>query len=66
MTKRNPLVCQHLENVSRDVLEQNEKIVRQYVRHRQGVYALHMPGGNQVTVKEAHGGKTEPSENFCL
>lgn len=41
MPKRQPLVCQHLENVSRDVLEQNEKLVRQYVRHRQGVYALY-------------------------
>lgn len=41
MPKRQPLVCQHLENISRDVLEQNERIVRQYVRHRQGVYALY-------------------------
>lgn len=41
MPKRQPLVCQHLENVSRDVLEENEGIVRQYVRHRQGVYALY-------------------------
>ncbi len=41
MPKRQPLVCQHLENVSRDVLEENEEIVRQYVRHRQGVYALY-------------------------
>ena len=44
MAKRNPLVCQHLENVSRDVLEQNQEIVRQYVRHRQGVYALYRRG----------------------
>jgi hypothetical protein len=41
MKKQNPLVCQHLENVSRDVLEQHQGIVRQYVRHRQGVYALY-------------------------
>ncbi len=41
MTKRTPLVCQHLENVSRDVLEEHQDIVRQYVRQRQGVYALY-------------------------
>jgi hypothetical protein len=41
MSKRQPLVCQHLENISRDVLEQNEEIVREFVRHRQGVYALY-------------------------
>jgi hypothetical protein len=33
-----------LENVSRDVLEQHQEIVRQYVRHRQGVYALYRRG----------------------
>jgi hypothetical protein len=44
MPKRKPLVCQHLENVSRDVLEQNQEMVRQYVRHRQGVYALYRRG----------------------
>jgi hypothetical protein len=41
MPKRQPLVCQHLENLSRDVLEQNENLVRKFVRHRQGVYALY-------------------------
>ncbi len=44
MPKRTPLVCQHLENVSRDALEQHQDIVRQYVRHRQGVYALYRRG----------------------
>ncbi|MBI4026956.1 MAG: hypothetical protein HY360_18365 [Verrucomicrobia bacterium] len=44
MSKRKPLVCQHLENVSRDVLEQHQEIVRHYVRHRQGVYALYRRG----------------------
>jgi len=44
MPKRKPLVCQHLENVSRDVLEQHQEIVRHYVRHRQGVYALYRRG----------------------
>ena len=44
MPTRKPLVCQHLENVSREVLEQHQEIVRQYVRHRQGIYALYRRG----------------------
>src|ERR1700722_2365049 len=44
MPKRNPLVCQHLENIAREVLEQRQDIIRQYVRHRQGVYALYRRG----------------------
>jgi hypothetical protein len=44
MPKRKPLVCQHLENVSRELLEQNQEIVREYVRHRQGIYALYRRG----------------------
>ena len=44
MAKRSPLVCQHLENVSRDVLEEHQDIIREYVRHRQGVYALYRRG----------------------
>jgi hypothetical protein len=33
-----------LENISRDVLEQHQDIVRQYIRHRKGVYALYRRG----------------------
>src|SRR6266849_8532644 len=44
MRKRKPLVWQHLENVSRDLLEQNQEIVRHHLRHRQGVYALYRRG----------------------
>jgi Restriction Enzyme Adenine Methylase Associated len=44
MPKRNQLVCQHLENVSRDVLEKHQEIVRQYVRGLPGVYALYRRG----------------------
>lgn len=44
MPKRTPLVCQHLENLSRSALEEYQDIVRQYVRHRQGVYALYRRG----------------------
>ena len=41
MAKRNPLVCQHLENISREVLEEHQDIIRQYVRGLKGVYALY-------------------------
>ncbi len=44
MSKRSPLVCEHLENISRDALEKYQDIVRQYVRRRQGVYALYRKG----------------------
>ena len=39
--KRLPLVCEHLENISRDALEKYQDVIRGYVRHRQGVYALY-------------------------
>jgi hypothetical protein len=41
VAKRSPLVCQHLENISRDALEKHQDIIRNYVRGRQGVYALY-------------------------
>jgi hypothetical protein len=41
MARRKQLVCQHLENISRDALEKYQAIIRRYVRHRQGVYALY-------------------------
>lgn len=44
MAERSSLVCQHLENISRDALEQYQDIIRQYVRNRQGVYALYSRG----------------------
>lgn len=44
MKKRAQLVCQHLENISREALEEHQDIVRQYVRARQGVYALYRKG----------------------
>jgi hypothetical protein len=44
MSKQTSLVCQHLENILRDVLEQHQEIVRQYVRQRHGVYALYRRG----------------------
>jgi hypothetical protein len=44
MAKRTPLVCQNLENISRDALEKYQRIIRQYVRRRNGVYALYRRG----------------------
>ncbi len=41
MSKKSPLVSQHLENISRQALENYQDIVRRYVRNRQGVYALY-------------------------
>jgi hypothetical protein len=40
MAKRTPLVSQHLENVSRDALVTYQQLIRQYIRGRQGIYAL--------------------------
>ncbi|MBP7274604.1 MAG: GIY-YIG nuclease family protein [Kiritimatiellae bacterium] len=44
MKKSAQLVCQHLENISRQALEEHQEIIRQYVRGRQGVYALYRKG----------------------
>lgn len=35
------LVCQHLENISRDALERYQGIIKKYVRGRHGIYALY-------------------------
>jgi hypothetical protein len=44
MPKPAQLVCQHLENISRDALAKYQKIVRHYVLGRQGIYALYRRG----------------------
>lgn len=44
MKRHAQLVCQHLEGISRDALERHQKIIRQYVRGRQGIYALYKRG----------------------
>ncbi len=44
MSKRTPLVCQQLENISRQALERYQDIIRRHVRRRQGVYALYRRG----------------------
>jgi hypothetical protein len=40
-SKSHFVVCQHLENVSRDALEKYQFIIRDFVRRRQGIYALY-------------------------
>ena len=39
--KREPLVHQHLENVSRDLLERHPDIVKQFIGRNAGIYALY-------------------------
>lgn len=41
MARRKQLVCQHLENIARKALEEYQDIVPEYVKGRQGVYALY-------------------------
>jgi hypothetical protein len=38
------LVCEHLENISRDALEKHQDIIRAYVKGRHGIYALFSKG----------------------
>jgi hypothetical protein len=44
MKRRAQLVCEHLENISRQALEEHQEIIRKYVRGRQGVYSLYRRG----------------------
>lgn len=44
MPRHASLVCQHLENISRQALEKYQHLIRQYVRNRHGVYALYRRG----------------------
>jgi len=39
-SKKGQLVSQHLENVSREALEKYQDVIRDFVRGRQGIYAL--------------------------
>lgn len=41
MARREQLVCQHLENISRGALEKYQGIIKQYIRGRHGIYALY-------------------------
>ncbi len=41
MARQSQLVCQHLENISHDALNKYQNVIRNYVRGRQGIYALY-------------------------
>ncbi|OHB69513.1 MAG: hypothetical protein A2W23_03965 [Planctomycetes bacterium RBG_16_43_13] len=41
MARREQLVYQHLETISRDALEKYQKIIRHYIKNRHGIYALY-------------------------
>lgn len=41
MAKQLPLVSKYLENISRDALEKYQGIIREYVSHEHGLYALY-------------------------
>lgn len=41
MAKHRPLLLQYLENISRDALREYQAIIRDYVRGKQGIYALY-------------------------
>jgi hypothetical protein len=40
-SKSAPFVCQHMEGISRQVLEKYQRAIRSYVRRRHGIYALY-------------------------
>jgi len=42
--RKSQLVCQHLENISRKMLEEYQDVIRSFVRGRNGVYALYRRG----------------------
>jgi hypothetical protein len=44
MTKQTQIVCQHLENVAREALEEYQVILREQLRGRHGIYALYRDG----------------------
>ena len=39
--KKNPLVCQHLEMISRKAIDEYQDILKKFVRRRHGIYALY-------------------------
>lgn len=44
MSRQTQIVCQHLENVSRDALEEYQDVLREQLRGRHGIYALYREG----------------------
>ncbi|MBP7791526.1 MAG: GIY-YIG nuclease family protein [Candidatus Goldbacteria bacterium] len=43
--KSGQLVCQYLENISSEIFEKYQKIIKEYVKHRYGIYALYNKNG---------------------
>jgi hypothetical protein len=43
-SNKGQLVCQHLENISREALEKYKEIIKEFVRGRHGIYALFRRG----------------------
>ena len=41
MRKKSPLVCQHLEMISRKAVEQYQDVLKEFVHRRHGIYALY-------------------------
>jgi len=71
MAKRSPLVCQHLENISRNALKKHQDIIRNYVRGRQSVYAsiagigLYYVGlGSNLRMRLAHHMRNKHGESW--
>jgi hypothetical protein len=44
MAKQTQIVCQHLENVDREALEEYQDVLREQLRGRHGIYALYRDG----------------------
>ncbi|MCC6423964.1 MAG: GIY-YIG nuclease family protein, partial [Phycisphaerales bacterium] len=44
MPRQTTLVCQYLENISQEALDNYQDIIRDYIRGRHGVYALYRKG----------------------
>ncbi len=44
MSRRKALVTQHLENLSRRLLEEYQDVIREFIQNRQGVYSLYRNG----------------------
>ena len=62
MARQVPLVFQHLENISRTAVEEYQEIIREYVRGKQGIYALYRRG----KLYYVEGGLASPSAGAWL
>ena len=58
--KREPLVHQHLENVSRDLFEKHPDIVKQFIGRNAGIYALYK---KDKILRRARDGAARPAKS---